>query len=214
MSLLDSFRNCPGVPGYQRLSCAISVLLFLLLFLPGCPFFNLRSPEESSGEAVPWISPTSCAAVVFNIESALEAKSPGMTNYTNSLSDSFKFHGDPTDSATFYTNFNWDGFKNWTLAVERQTVETFLNATQALTTEWSIQDSVDLGAGDRLLNLTYSLRVTPQTGSTIESAGLAKMYFHEESGFYKVLRWDDSRGASVDTTWGSLKVAGRRAASR
>ena len=203
-----------GSPGYLRLSRTVLVLLFLLLLLPGCPFFNVRSPEESSWQAVPWISPTSCAAVVFNIERALEAKSPGMTNYTNSLSDSFKFHGDPTDSMTFLTNYGWDGFKGWTLDVERPTVETFLNGAQTLTTEWTIQDSVDLGAGDWLLDLTYSLRVTPNTGSTIQSTGLAKMYFHGERGFYKVLRWDDSRGASADTTWGSLKVQGRRATDR
>ena len=153
MGFLDRFRKGPGSPGYLGLSCAVTVLLFLLLFLPGCPFFNLRSSEPPSGVAVPWISPTSGAAVVFNIKSAIEAKSPGMTNYMNSLSADFKFHPDLTDSVTFYRNFLWDGFANWTLDVERQTVETFLNGAQSLTTVWTIQDSVELGNGNRLLDL-------------------------------------------------------------
>jgi hypothetical protein len=184
----------------------------VIAVLPACSLFEPRVPEDPSGGAVVWQTPTSPDIVVDNIAATLGGSS-GL--YLECLTDDFYFYADTSD-VDDYPTLN---FSNWDKTVENQTVSQLFNSVpedSMITAVFAIDPSnpdpsapTDSAVIYRSYQITVPGSQYAPTGSP--ASGISELHMVQNSeGLWAVRKWYDSRWSqSQYATWAVTKAAYR-----
>jgi hypothetical protein len=182
-------------------------LLLVLIF--GCDNpFATRSAEEPSVRRGTWEDPVFYDAVLRNLESSYNEQI--IDNFTDSISDDFRFIPDPEDAAQ-----NPGIFDDWGYEQERDVTRSIFSSGSGSFIELVLVDTT-MGvtfypSGDTVrAEVIYDLSVDQDTVSAPRHmAGRAIFFVSEGSeGFWKLYRWEDSKSDYPDSSsWGQLKAS-------
>jgi hypothetical protein len=185
------------------------LLIGLLLFSAGCENpFSTRDAEPPSVRRGTWEEPIFYDAVLRNLTNAYNEQI--IDNYTDSISEDFRFVPDPEDDARYPGVFDDWGFeqeRDVTGLIFSSGTGAFIDLALADTTmEVTFYPSGDTVRAEVIYSLGVEqvLVTAPQ-----EMAGRAVFYVSETTGnIWKVYRWEDSKADYPDSSsWGELKAA-------
>lgn len=184
-----------------------SLLILLLLFmLSGCNYFTTRKAEDPA-QNVPWnIYPTSPDLLLQNLEYSWTYRG-NVSRYTDLFADDYVFYFDAQDVAdlnisdTPYTkDQEEETLANlWSHIDENSEVLYTLNPD---TQEDEIHADYAHLYRVYLLNLPHDVSTEP----TLVNGRMELYMVKQESGYWKIKWWRDSRNEST-TTWGVIKNA-------
>jgi hypothetical protein len=184
-------------------------LLLLMLCLAGCDNpFATRSAEPPSVRRGTWEEPIFYDAVLRNLENAYNEQI--IDNFTDSISEDFRFTPDPEDEAQ-----NPGIFDDWGLEQERDVTRSiFSSGTGSFIGLALVDTTMEVTfypSGDTVLaEVIYQLSVDQDlVGAPRNMAGRAIFFVSETSGgIWKVHLWEDSKADYPDSSsWGALKAA-------
>ncbi len=194
----------------------LSVAVLVVAILPvlaGC-FLDPREPDDPTENEVQFDSPVTPQTVLKNMRVALNAKS--VSTYERSLSDSYRFRPDPSDSLQVANPAIYDNFDK---AEERNAwSRIFADTTKArvtVTFRWNpptggestlaTEPADDGTSGQLFKDLLYEIKFT-KTGTTVTFGGRVDLYLKEDgTGLWSVYLWRDERDAAYATTTGRLR---------
>jgi hypothetical protein len=183
----------------------VALLIFLLL---GCENpFATRTADPPSVRRGTWEDPTFYDAVLRNLENSYNEQV--IDNFTDSISDSFRFFPDPEDRAKYPGIFDVWGFEqesDVTHAIFSSGSGAFIDLALADST----LESTFYPSGDTVrAEVIYELMVDQdKVTAPRHMAGRAIFHIYEGSGgVWKVYRWEDSKAEFPDSSsWGELKA--------
>jgi len=184
-------------------------LLLMLLLMSGCDNpFATRSAEEPSVRRGTWEDPVFYDAVLRNLKNSYNEQI--IDNFTDSISEDFRFIPDPVDEAQ-----NPGIFDDWGFEQERDVTRSIFSSGSGsfigLTLADTTMEVTFYPSGDTVrAEVIYDLSVDQDTVSAPRhSMGRAIFFVSEGSGgFWKLYRWEDSRSDYPDSSsWGELKAS-------
>jgi hypothetical protein len=184
-------------------------LLLLLLFLAGCDNpFATRSAEPPSVRRGTWEEPIFYDAVLRNLSNAYQEQI--IDNFTDSISEDFRFTPDPEDEAQ-----NPGIFDEWGVEQERDVTVSIFSSGMGSFIDLALVDTTMevtiYPSGDTVrAEVIYQLSVDQdQVEAPQNMAGRAIFFVSETSGgVWKVYLWEDSKADYPDSSsWGELKAA-------
>jgi hypothetical protein len=192
-------------------NCLVRPIAFLLLVLLalGCDnLFGTRSAEDPSVRRGTWEEPVFYDAVLNNLKNAYNEQI--IDNFTDSISEDFRFIPDPEDAAQ-----NPGIFDDWGFEQERDVTRSIFSSGSGSFIELALMDSTMevtfYPSGDTVrAEVIYDLMVDQDTVSAPRhSVGRAIFFISEGSvGIWKVYRWEDSKSDYPDScSWGELKAS-------
>lgn len=185
------------------------LLIPLALLLLGCENpFATRSAEPPSVRRGTWEDPTFYDAVLRNLENSYNEQI--IDNFTDCLSDDFRFFPDPEDQAQYPGIFDDWGW------------EQEIDVTRSIFTSGTATGFIDLALVDTTMEVyfypsgdtvkaevVYDLTVDQEKVSAPRHmAGRAIFFIYEGTGsIWEVFRWEDSKTDFPDScSWGELKA--------
>ncbi|MFC1683348.1 hypothetical protein ACFL0G_03990 [Candidatus Zixiibacteriota bacterium] len=182
------------------------ILLALLLLACDNPFAS-RTAEPPSVRRGTWEDPSFYDAVLRNLESSYNEQI--IDNFTDSISDSFRFIPDPEDEAQYPGIFDQWGFEQ-----ERDVTRSIFSSGQGSFIDLTLVDTTMevtfYPTGDTVrAEVIYDLSVDQDTVSAPgHLVGRATFFVSEEAGsVWKIYRWEDSKADFPDSSsWGELRA--------
>jgi len=185
----------------------IAFLLMLSLAL-GCENpFATRHADPPNVRRGTWEDPSFYDAVLRNLEHSYNEQV--IDNFTDSISDDFRFIPDPEDNAQYPGIFD-----DWGYEQESDITRSVFSSGSGTFIDLSLVDSTLVvtfyPSGDTVrAEVLYRLSVNQEKVSAPQNmAGRAIFYVSETSGnVWKVYRWEDSKADFPDSSsWGELKA--------
>lgn len=185
------------------------LLILSALLLLGCENpFATRSSEPPSVRRGTWEDPTFYDAVLRNLENSYNEQI--IDNFTDCLSDDFRFFPDPEDEAQYpgiFDDWGWEQESDVTRSI-------FTSGTSAGFVELALVDTTMevyfYPSGDTVkAEVVYDLTVDQEKVSAPRHmTGRAIFSISERRGsIWKVFRWEDSKADFPDSSsWGELKA--------
>jgi hypothetical protein len=184
-------------------------LILLCLLILGCKNpFAARSAEPPSVRRGTWEEPTFYDAVLRNMENSYNQQI--VDNFTDCISEDFRFTPDPEDDAQYPGIF-----EGWGREHE-------IDVTRSIFTAGTSSGFIDLALVDTTMEVTfypsgdtvraeviYDLEVDQEkVPAPRHMAGRAIFYVSEGAGgIWKLYRWEDSKADFPDSSsWGELKA--------
>ena len=166
----------------------------------GC-VFQARSPQAPIDSDVEWLPPFDPENVLANMKSAVEARF--LTNYKDSLDESFAFIASATDISEAPRPGYYDGFGK---SRELAALEKLFTQVDALTLNWNYgEDDITVGATDAEFRLSnYELQVSYANGDEVSYAGYAILRLVKTGSQWRLKEWDESPSVST-LSWGRLR---------
>jgi len=203
-----SFRRPPVQRRLPLLYRPFLSCLLLLLALPGCDNpFSTRSAEEPSVRRGTWEDPVFYDAVLRNLENSYNEQI--IDNFTDSISEDFRFVPDPVDAAQ-----NPGIFDDWGFEQERDVTRSIFSSGTGSFIDLALVDTTMevtfYPTGDTVrAEIIYDLSVDQDTVSAPRHAAGRAIFFVSEGdgGLWKVYRWEDDTSDYPDSSsWGALKA--------
>lgn len=184
-------------------------LFLMILLLLGCKNpFATRSAEPPSVRRGTWEDPTFYDAVLRNLQSSYNEQI--IDNFTDCLSQDFRFFPDPQDDAQYPGIFD-----DWGREEEIDVARSIFSAGTGtsfidLTLVDSTMETYFYPSGDTVkAEVIYELAVEQdKVDAPQHMAGRASFFIFEGTGgTWTVFRWEDSKADFPDSSsWGELKA--------
>ena len=192
------------------MACAVALAVFVTL--PGCIF----SPRDADGppddeNEIPWVTPTDTDKVLQNLSAALAGE--GISNYSDSFTDDFRFHVDPQDSLDAGQEGE-DRYANWTAEDEDTYISSlFLESAEGINVSFSTVIEPDENDIETYRREDYELTIVWQSGDhqpgePVTYRGQVTLWMRrDDTELWSIFRWVDRRAADPgeSDTWGVLR---------
>jgi hypothetical protein len=185
------------------------LLIMLILLLFGCDNpFATRPAAPPNVRRGTWEEPVFYDAVLRNLKNSYNEQI--IDNFTDSISDDYRFYPDPLDAAQ-----NPGIFDNWSFEQERDVTRSIFSSGNGSFIDLALVDTTMevtfYPSGDTVrAEVIYDLSVDQETvDAPRHMAGRAVFFVSEGSGgIWKVYRWEDSKADYPDSSsWGELKAS-------
>lgn len=195
----------------RRAAVVLLAAAALLLVVQGC-IFSPRAPDgPPEGNEIPWVTPTDTDKVLENLAAALAGE--GISNYTNCLADSFRFHVDPQDSLNAGQE-GYDRYALWRLDDEETYVSSvFQEADLGIEVRFTTVIEPDESQDETYRREDYELIIIWRSGDHLPGEivtyrGQATLWLRrDDTELWSIFEWVDRRASSPggSETWGVLR---------
>ncbi len=183
----------------------IIAIIILITGLSGCDIFKPRKSEEPT-QPQKWNEFfTAWELTLENLEFAYEDKR-NKDNYVQILTEDFEFYMDDNDALDLGLNkqYSWDRQSELNLL---ENMHAYLSDTNGnFDIMFSVENSSASGVNEMEVDVTYDILITANADSTAAFNGNATIYFEEDSGYWYLKKFYDSRNSEpTNPTWGKMK---------